>query len=253
MRIIVSICSVIYTGRGDVKMNPATRAIFLKSDGAISIHNDISNKALNYMSGGSVFSEEIKDNGNKIWTFENNKERLTIYLHDIISDTQHELDAGTELPLRNGTEKQLQEWLAENPHAINPNYTFVSRECDTGEGRVDLIMKDEEGEYLAVEVKRVAMMPDIGQITKYRKSLAKQEGYENVRGVIAALEIRPNAQIIAEKRNIEAITINPALWATRKQEFRTSKASENTALDERPFEDIILKFKPNESISIEDN
>jgi len=216
MRILIADCSVVYTGRGDTKMNRAVRSVIVKSDGAVSVHNDVGNKPLNYMGKGNVFSESIVDN-ELVWQFENNKENLTINLHHVISDSHHALDLNDEGLIRDGTESHLQEWLAENPSALGEGFTFVAREVQTGNGPVDLLMMDSEGNHVAVEVKRVAMLGAVGQIMRYMSALEETEQYGPIKGMIAALDIRPKTLTLAGKRGVQCVTVVEA-WKNRNVE-----------------------------------
>lgn len=213
MRIVIANCSAVYTGRGDTKLNPAVRAIIVKSDGAVSIHPDTGNKPLNYMGKGNIFTEENLD-GNLIWRFDTRKENLTLTLHEVISDSDHELDLDAEGLVRDGTENHLQEWLAENPHVIGDGFTFVEREFRTENGPVDLLMKDSEGKYLAVEIKRVAMLNTVGQVERYVNAMTDTGLHGDVRGLIVALDVRPNTLKLAEKRGIECVVVDDA-WRSR--------------------------------------
>lgn len=213
MRIVIANCSAVYTGRGDTKLNPATRAIIIKNDGAVSIHPDTGNKPLNYMGKGNVFTEEHID-GSVIWKFDTRKENLTLTLHEIISDSDHELDLDEEGLIRDGTENHLQEWLADNPEAIGSGFTFVEREYRTENGPVDLLMKDSDGNYLAVEIKRVAMLNTVGQVERYVNAMKETGLHGDVRGLIVALDVRPNTLKLAQKRGIECVVVDDA-WKAR--------------------------------------
>lgn len=215
MRIVVADCSAVYTGRGDTKLEKAVRAIMLKDDGAISIHNDKGNKPLNYMGKGNIFSEELHD-GNVIWNFDTRKENLTLTLHSIISDNDYALELDDPGLVRDGTENHLQEWLADNPSALGGDYTLIGREYETGNGPVDLLVQDAHGIYIAVEVKRVAMLTSVDQIGRYVNALKEKKGFEDVRGMVAALDIRPKTSLLAEKRGFEMHLIDNELWKSRK-------------------------------------
>jgi RecB family endonuclease NucS len=209
MRIVIASCSVIYTGRGDTKLNRAVRALMLKADGSISIHNNKSNKPLNYMGKGNVFTEEVVG-GQTIWNFDTRKENLRVEMHEIISDTSFDLEDDEEGLIRDGTENHLQAWLADNPDALGAGYTLVSREYVTGAGPVDLLVLDADGNPIAIEVKRVAMLSSADQIRRYVEALKEKEGFENVRGIIAALDVRPNTVKLAEKRGTDWVIVPPS-------------------------------------------
>lgn len=207
MRIVIANCSAVYTGRGDTKLNAGVRAIFIKDDGAISIHNDAGNKPLNYMGKGNVFTESIEDDV-LVWRFDTRKENLTLYMHEVISDSDHELILEDEGLVRDGTEKQLQGWIAENPESVGEGFTFVEREFQTGAGPVDLLLKDAEGVPVVVEVKRIAMLTSVDQLGRYVTAIREMEGYEDAYGILAALDVRPNTVKLAEKRGVPYVTLD---------------------------------------------
>lgn len=211
MRIVVAVCSVIYAGRGDTTLAPAARAIIIKDDGAISIHNDKSNKPLNYMGKGNKLTITNHEE-HTLWSFDSSKESLQVTLHEVISDTDFQLDIENSPELiREGTESQLQAWLAEHPEALGRGFTFVQREFQTGVGPVDLLLEDENGKPVLVEVKRTASSSSVYQIKKYLDSAQEMPGFEAVRGMIAAVDIRPRTSALSLRRDIECVVI-PANW-----------------------------------------
>lgn len=209
MRIIVAKCSAVYTGRGDTKLNPSVRMIMIKEDGAVSLHCDAGNKPLNYMGKGNVFTETVEDDY-LVWKFDTTKENLTLYLYEVFSDTEHYLDLDEEGLIRDGTESQLQEWIADNPYVLGEGFTLVQREFQTGSGPVDILAQDEDGHYICVEVKRTAMLGSVGQATRYVEALQEMPDFEDkqVRGMVAALDIRPKTLILANKRGVECVTVS---------------------------------------------
>lgn len=214
MRIVIANCSAIYSGRGATKLPPAHRAIIIKNDGAISIHCDVSNKPLNYMGFTNVHTETIQDDV-ILWSFDTREENLTVYLHDVISDTEHLLDKDDKALIKDGTEEQLQEWLSEHPEALGDGYTLVQREFQAGEGRVDLLVKDADDNLVIVEVKRVATRPAVNQVLRYKSSLKETPGFENVRAMLAALDFRPSCLELAEKRKVDCVAIDSNWKDTR--------------------------------------
>jgi RecB family endonuclease NucS len=210
MRIVVASCSVVYSGRGDTKLAQGVRAIIIKDDGAISIHNDKSNKPLNYMGKGNVLTEETVD-GCQVWYFDARKESLRVTLHEIISDTNFDLMVDDEGLVRDGTENHLQAWLADHPEVLGEGFTFVQREFPTGAGAVDLLVRDAEGKPVAVEVKRVAMPTSVYQALRYVDALKEQESFSEVTGMVVAVDLRPNMISLAQKRGIRTVEVS-ANW-----------------------------------------
>lgn len=211
MRIVVAHCSVDYVGRGQTHLPYAVRAILIKADGSVSIHADLNgNKPLNYMGSPNQFTVRKRGRA-QTWTFENKKERIDVRIRRIISDSTFELDGAEPGLARTGTEHDLQAWIAGNPHAIGADVVFIQREFRTGAGAVDLLMRDSHG-FLAVEVKRVANIASVDQVLRYVDALNAAGEHGRVRGVVAALDIRPNTASQASRRDVQCVTVAPPGW-----------------------------------------
>jgi RecB family endonuclease NucS len=127
MRLVIATCSVDYAGRLSAHLPLATRLIMVKADGCVAIHADGgAYKPLNWMNAPNT----IVDHGDH-WTVTNPKgETLTIHLHEVMADSNHELGEDPGLQ-KDGVEAHLQELLAASPHAIEVGLTLVRREYPT--------------------------------------------------------------------------------------------------------------------------
>lgn len=211
VRVVIANLSAVYTGRGDTKLGHGIRSIIIKDDGAVSIHNDKGNKPLNYMGKGCQFTETVDAAGDRVWTFDSRDESLRITLHEVLHDTSFPLMQEDPGLVRDGTESHLQEWIASHPHSLGKGFTLVGREYPTGAGPVDILMRNPDGVPVAVEVKRVAMLGAVDQVSRYVEALRSVEGMENTLGMIAAVDVRPNTMKLAARRGIPWATI-PAFW-----------------------------------------
>lgn len=230
MRIVIADCSATYSGRGDTKLPRGIRSIIIKADSSVSIHNDNGNKPLNYMKT-AVFTKSFNKDDEEVWNFDTRRENLSITLHEILSETEYDLVEDDPGLIRDGTEDQLQEWLSNRPEIFGPEYDLVSREYPTGNGPVDLLFTDDERNLLAVEVKRVAMIGAVDQIRRYIDALKEQETHteglniKEIRGAIAALDIRPKTVEYAQKHNIALYTITPD-WNNETEKTMTPSLTE---------------------------
>ena len=68
---------------------------------------------------------------------------------------------------KDGVERDLQQALAAAPDALGEPLTLVKREWPTEVGPVDLMCNDESGEWVAVEIKRIATIEAVEQLTRY--------------------------------------------------------------------------------------
>src|SRR5436309_11260578 len=152
MRLIVARCSVEYSGRLSARLPEALRLVMLKADGSVLVHADAGGyRPLNWMTPPTVIEEADgvlivrKRTGRS-------EDRLEIRLHEVVWEAEHEM--GEAAPLeKDGVERDLQESLAALPEAIEPGLRLDRREWPTDVGPVDLMCRDAEDGWVAVENK----------------------------------------------------------------------------------------------------
>lgn len=216
MRVVIASCSVDYSGRLDAHLPRATRLIMVKADGSVLVHSDGgSYKPLNWMSPPARLAEVDPDEEDReigvIARWEVNAtrtdDRLVIRLFDIVSDTSADLGVDPGLT-KDGVEAHLQELLAERVEVLGPGWRLVRREYPTPLGPVDLLVRDESGAAVAVEVKRVGGIDGVEQLTRYVDMLDRDPLLTPVRGLFAAQQIRPQARVLAEDRGIRCVVLD---------------------------------------------
>lgn len=200
----------------------ATRLILVKADGSVSIHaDDRAYKPLNWMSppcsltelpGTSEDDEDEAVPGLEslaaIWEVKSGDgETLRIALAEVLHDSSHELGVDPGLQ-KDGVEAHLQALLAEHPETFGAGWTLVRREYPTAIGPVDLLCRDADGGYVAVEVKRRGEIDGVEQLTRYLELLRRDPLLGDVRGVFAAQLIKPQAKVVATDRGIGCVTVD---------------------------------------------
>ncbi len=198
MRLVVAHCSVTYNGRLEASLGKATRLLMVKADGCVAIHSDGgAYKPLNWMNSPNALVEH-EDR----WVITNPKgETLTIHLHEVFSDSRHELGEDPGL-IKDGVEAHLQELLAALPATIEPGLTLVRREYPTAVGPVDLLCRDGQGNTVAIEIKRRGDIDGVEQLTRYIDCLRADSSLGDIRGIFVAQVIKPQARVLAESRGI---------------------------------------------------
>ncbi|HZA74790.1 MAG TPA: endonuclease NucS [Acidimicrobiales bacterium] len=209
MRLVVARCTVDYAGRLEAHLPPALRLIMVKADGCVAVHADGgAYKPLNWMNAPNTVTESVDEAGNAVWTVRAPKgETLTITLHDVVSDTRHDLGVDPGL-WKDGVETHLQELLASNCDAIAPGLRLVRREYPTDIGPVDLLCRDAEGNAVAIEVKRRGEIDGVEQLARYLEFLARDPMLRPVRGVFVAQQIKPQARVLAMQRDIACVEVD---------------------------------------------
>lgn len=198
MRLVVARCSVSYEGRLNAALPEATRLIMVKQDGCVAIHSDGgAYKPLNWMNAPNVLQEH-EDR----WVITNPKgETLTIFLHEVLSDSSHDLGTDPGL-MKDGVEAHLQELLAGAPNMIEDGLTLIRREFPTAVGPVDLLCRAADGRTVAVEIKRRGEIDGVEQLTRYIDCLRADSSLGDIRGIFVAQSIKPQARVLAESRGM---------------------------------------------------
>ncbi|MAT04346.1 MAG: endonuclease [Acidimicrobiaceae bacterium] len=208
MRLVIARCSVDYAGRLAAHLPEANRLIMVKADGCVAIHADGgAYKPLNWMNAPNKLVE-ITDGDPPQWVVTNPKnETLTITLHEVMSDTAHELgdDPGLQ---KDGVEAHLQELLAATPESIEEGLRLVRREYPTAIGPIDLVCKDPDGATVAVEVKRRGEIDGVEQLARYIERLQLDSSLGEIRGVFVAQSIKPQAKVLAESRGFRWVEVD---------------------------------------------
>lgn len=216
MRVVIARCAARYSGRLSAHLPLATRVIMVKADGSVLLHSDGgSYKPLNWMSPpctlrASSVPEEAAERGvTAVWTVQHDKtdDRLEIELHEVLSDTEHELGVDPGL-IKDGVEAHLQELLAEQIARLGDGHTLVRREYMTAIGPVDILARDASGAAVAVEIKRRGEIDGVEQLTRYLELMNRDPLLAPVRGVFAAQEIKPQARVLAEDRGIRCLLLD---------------------------------------------
>src|SRR5205807_2756812 len=108
---------------------------------------------------------------------------------------------------KDGVERDLQELLADQAHWCGEGFRLVRREWPTDIGPVDLMCRDDEDGWIAVEIKRVGTIDAVEQLTRYLERIRLDPALADCRGVLAAQEIKPQARVLALSRGIECVEL----------------------------------------------
>ena len=226
MRLIVARCEVSYIGRTTTVLPEAVRLLMCKGDGTFMVWADGGSpnvKPLNWMTPPTVLTEERDSAGaltRVVVRKQRDDERLEIAVAEVFADVDHELDVIVSLE-KEGLERELQELLADAPHWCGEGFRLVRREWPTDIGPVDLMCRDTRDEWVAVEIKRVATMESVEQLTRYLERIRLDPAMASCRGVLAAKWIKPQARVLAQARGIDCVEIDvEVLRGNREPELR---------------------------------
>jgi RecB family endonuclease NucS len=208
VRLIVARCSVDYSGRLSARLPEALRLIMLKGDGSVLVHADTGGyKPLNWMTPPTVVEE---DRDRIVVRKLKAEDRLDIVLHEVLSDVTHAMDADAAQLEKDGVEAHLQELLADAPVWCGEGFRLVRREWPTDIGPVDLMCRDGEDGWVAVEIKRVGTIEAVEQLSRYLERIRLDPAMADCRGVLAAQVVKPQARVLAEARGLDWVEVDLA-------------------------------------------
>lgn len=221
MRLVIARCQVDYAGKLTAHLPMAPRLLVVKADGSVSVHaDDKAYKPLNWMSAPctltvrvasdelAVATTDIDEAVAEVWEVRNTSgDTLQIAITEVLHDSSHDLGLDPGLQ-KDGVEKHLQALLAENPSALGEGWTLVQREYYTPIGPVDLVCRDADGGYVAIEVKRRGEIDGVEQLTRYLELMRREPRFASLSGVLAAQQVKPQARVLAADRGIAVVTVD---------------------------------------------
>jgi endonuclease len=210
MRLIVARCEVRYSGRLNAVLPLALRLLMVKADGSFMVHADSGGyKPCNWMTAPTVIEEQP----NRIVVRKRagaSEDLLEIDIAEIVSDVTHDMGDAARLE-KDGVERDLQEALAAAPAFCGEGFRLVRREWPTDIGPVDLMCRDGEDEWIAVEIKRVGTIDAVEQLFRYLQRIRLDPALASCRGVLAAQSIKPQARVLAQARGLDCVEVDLAV------------------------------------------
>jgi RecB family endonuclease NucS len=213
VRLLVARCEVVYSGRLNAYLPPSTRLVMLKADGSVLVHADAGGyKPLNWMTPPTV----VEADGDPLSRLVVRKragrteDRLEIRVLELLSDVTHEMGEAAALE-KDGVERDLQAELAAAPGTVESGLRLVRREWPTDIGPVDLMCRDADDGWVAVEIKRIGTIEAVEQLSRYLEVLRVEPELAACRGILAAQAVKPQAATLAASRGLGWVEVDLGL------------------------------------------
>ena len=211
VRLVIARCEVRYSGRLTATLPEALRLLVFKADGSVMVHSDAGGfKPQNWMTAPTTVEEHGSPLERIVVRKAKTDDRLEIAIAEVLSDVTHDMGEAAALE-KEGVEGELQEALAAAPEMLDGGLRLVRREWPTDIGPVDLVCRDEGDGWVAIEVKRIATIEAVEQLTRYLERLGAEEGAPPWRGMLAAQAVKPQARTLAQARGIACVEVDLAI------------------------------------------
>ncbi len=203
-------CSVSYSGRAESFLSDGDRIIILKSDKTLLVHQPTGSNPINYMKEGS--SHKLFGKGDGFTLKSSNlplKEYMKIDISRIHSLQVLDISDSEKIQLV-GSERDMSDMIYNNPSLISPDFKPLSREEHTKYGFIDVFGYDKDNSLVVIECKRYsADFSAVDQLLRYIKKIRQLKGVDNVKGIIAAPKISPNALKMLHDNGCEFRLVSP--------------------------------------------
>ena len=213
MRLIVARCEVSYSGRLTAHLPEALRLLIVKADGSVLVHADAGGyKPLNWMTPPTVIEEEP---GAIVVRKLKGEDRLDIRARRGALGLRAR-DGLRRRPAGEGRRRGPPAGGAGGaPERCGEGFRLVRREWPTDIGPVDLMCRDVEDGWVAVEIKRIGTIEAVEQLTRYLERIRLDPAMADCQGVLAAQVVKPQARVLAEARGLAWVEVDLARAARR--------------------------------------
>jgi len=193
-------CKITYSGRAEAYVPRGDRMLVLKQDGVLLLHQPVNGTPINYLKAGcSIDFQHVDEHIFLNAKSADQKEFLDVEIFRVYDLMVRKLEDGQKQILQ-GTEADMSDMIRDNPELISPDFKPLSREEHTKVGFIDVFGHDGEGNLVVVECKRyAASLACVTQLRRYVKKMKELRGIENVKGVMAAPAVTPNAMALLKE------------------------------------------------------
>lgn len=203
-------CSIQYSGRAEAFLDRGDRLILIKQDKTMQIHQPEGSTPINYMKAGGELKLQRENKHYSLKAYHpGDKDYLDIEIYKMYDCLTRKLEDGQKLELV-GTERDMSDWIMQNPTSISKDFKPLSREEHTKFGFIDVFGHDREGNLVIVECKRyTANLDAVTQLRRYVEKIIELKGVKKVKGILASPTISPNAENMLKKWGYTWVRVVP--------------------------------------------
>lgn len=197
-------CEVVYDGRASSELATGDRFILFKPDGSFVVHTDSGCDPQNWMPPGGKIT--IKDTNPLTIRVRRSEpvEVINIVCDHVYFGGFMQIEDDAELKLQ-GSERDLQEYVYENPEVFEEGFRPEEMEKETNAGPVDIWGYDSDGRPVLLELKRRTGGPDdVEQLQRYLNHINA-----DTRGVLIAPSFSDRAIEMLNEHGLEYKEIEP--------------------------------------------
>lgn len=200
------LCTVNYTGRAASKLDRGERLLIKKQDSALLVHGPDNYQPKNWQPEVDSFDVEVKDETLVLKARRRNPDEMVeVYFDEISLVTVDQMVDKSELKIA-GHEVDIHESIEEDPEMVEEGLKVVEREKETPAGFIDVFARDEDDDYVVIEVKRNPDYNTVLQLQRYVEEI-EDEFNGGIRGILVAPKMTDKVLDYLEERGLEFIEV----------------------------------------------
>jgi RecB family endonuclease NucS len=205
------LCTVNYQGRAKSKLDRGERLVIKKQDSAILVHGPENYQPKNWQPEVDSYTVEIEDlEDGELLVLEakrtNPEEVVEVQFEEIDFLTVDKLVDKSELKIR-GHEVDIHESIEDDPELVEENLKVVEREKETPAGFIDVFARDEDEDWVVIEVKRNPDYNTVLQLQRYVDEI-EEEYQGEIRGILVAPKMTDKVLDYLEDRGLEFVEVD---------------------------------------------
>jgi len=200
------LCTVNYRGRAKSKLDRGERILMKKQDSALLVHGPDNYQPKNWQPEVDSFDVEVRDDSLFLKAKRRNPDELVeVYFDEISLITVDQMVDKSELKIA-GHEVDIHESIEEDPEMIEESLRVVERERQTPAGFIDVFARDENDNYVVIEVKRNPDYNTVLQLNRYVDEIEDEFNGE-IRGILVAPKMSEKVLDYLEERGLEFVEV----------------------------------------------
>lgn len=209
--ILVGSCSVDYHGRASSQMGEGERVLMIKEDKSLTVHKKDRHAPVNYQTAGCEVSAKLDDGSLVIDSYKKKiDDRLIAKFSNLNFIGSFSLKDKEDISV-DGREKDLVRLVLAQPELVEEGLKPEMTEKRIIPGAIDIYCKDKDGNYVIVELKRrTAGLSEVTQLARYVREVKRLKN-DNVRGILCAPRLSPNAKEMLDRNELEFIKLDPSI------------------------------------------
>ncbi|MFB6100052.1 MAG: endonuclease NucS [Candidatus Nanohalobium sp.] len=205
---INGLCSVNYQGRAKSKLDRGERLVIKKQDSALLVHGPENYQPKNWQPEVDKYEVKIdEENDHLILKASRSSpdELVEIRFEEVELITVSQMVDKSELKIA-GHEVDIHEAVEEDPEIVEEELNVIERERETPAGFIDVFARDDEDNYVVIEVKRNPDYNTVLQLNRYVEEI-DDEFRGKVRGILLAPKMTDKVLDYLEERDLEFVEV----------------------------------------------